>query len=357
MSNAAARWLPSASLTRTAVAGVRWSGVSVATTMRSMSSGSRPATATARLPAMAPMVAVVSCGRGDAPLADTGAAGDPLVGGVHDAGQVVVGEHGLRGIRTPAGDADAARRGHVGSTSMSDLVGLDQGAALGGDAPHHAGHVTLDLVEQLHRLQQADDLAGVDLAADTHVVGGARRRGAVEDTRERRHDGPQARARTRRRARVPMTSGVAAPPARRRGRRRRRSGCGTAHGARRMRVVSPASISISDRPDRAIIGSSRSMSAMSSVTSAGSAGRSRHQASQRRSRRAEFWPPNPNAFTSATRTSRSRAWSGVRSMSPTPGSGSVRLSVGGTQPWCIAEMTAISRDAHRRRRWCARWRP
>ena len=50
------------------------------------------------------------------------------------------------------------------------------------------------------------------------------------------------------------------------------TGGATAVGARKMSVVSPASISISDRPARPIIGSSRSMSAMSSVTSAGSAG-------------------------------------------------------------------------------------
>ena len=56
----------------------------------------------------------------------------------------------------------------------------------------------------------------------------------------------------------------------------------------------------------------------------------------------EFWPPKPKALTRATRTSRCRATSGVRSMSPTPGSGSVRLSVGGTQPSRIASSIATA---------------
>ena len=76
----------------------------------------------ARLPAIADSVAVVSCGGGDAPLADAGARHDPLVGRVDDALQVGVGQHALGRVHAPAGDADAARV--HGSTSISGCLAL-----------------------------------------------------------------------------------------------------------------------------------------------------------------------------------------------------------------------------------------
>ena len=59
---AGARVFPIASFTSAAVAGIWKSGVSVASRIRSMSSGSRPATAIARSAATAPIEAVVSSG-------------------------------------------------------------------------------------------------------------------------------------------------------------------------------------------------------------------------------------------------------------------------------------------------------
>ena len=80
--------------------------------------------AMARLAAIAPSVAVVSCGRRDAALADAGARADPLVGRVDELLQVRVGEPALRGVHAPAGDADAPRQAHAGSTSMSVVFAL-----------------------------------------------------------------------------------------------------------------------------------------------------------------------------------------------------------------------------------------
>ena len=56
--------------------------------------------------------------------------------------------------------------GHSGSTSMSGCLALTSVPLSGDDPDDAAGEVRLDLVEQLHRLDQADDLADRDLAAD-----------------------------------------------------------------------------------------------------------------------------------------------------------------------------------------------
>ena len=61
-------------------------------------------------------------------------------------------------------------------------------AALGDDPDDPAGQVGLDLVEQLHRLDEADDLADGDLAADLDVRRRAGGRRGVEDPGERRLD-------------------------------------------------------------------------------------------------------------------------------------------------------------------------
>ena len=123
-----------------------------------MSSGSRPATAIARLPAIADSVAVVSCGGGDAPLADAGARHDPLVGRVDDALQLGVGQDALGRVHAPAGDADAAVGVH-GSTSISGCFALTSAPLSAWMRVTRPATVALDLVEQLHRLDQADHLA------------------------------------------------------------------------------------------------------------------------------------------------------------------------------------------------------
>src|SRR5204863_2911367 len=61
-----------------------------------------------------------------------------------------------------------------------------------------------------------------------------------------------------------------------------------------------------------------------------------------RKTRAVFWPPNPNELLSAAWTSRRVATSGVRSSPSAPGSGSVRLMVGGMHPSRIVRTVAIA---------------
>src|SRR5215213_5908545 len=83
--------------------------------------------------------------------------------------------------------AAATRRSRVPLDER--LLRLDQGTALGDD-PHHATReVGLDLVEQLHGLDQADHLADRDLATGLDVGSRPRRRGGVEDPRQWRLDG------------------------------------------------------------------------------------------------------------------------------------------------------------------------
>src|SRR5215211_5555859 len=57
---------------------------------------------------------------------------------------------------------------------------LDRLGVLDVDRPHRAGNVRLELVEQLHRLEDAERLAGFDDVADFDVGRGARVPGAVE---------------------------------------------------------------------------------------------------------------------------------------------------------------------------------
>ena len=66
----------------------------------------------------------------------------------------------------------AARRdgvAHSGSTSMSGCLAFTSVPLSGMHLDDAAGEVGLDLVEQLHRLDQPDDLADGDLAADLDV--------------------------------------------------------------------------------------------------------------------------------------------------------------------------------------------
>ena len=131
-----------------------------------MSSGSRPATAMARLPAIGGQRGGRLVRRGDAPLADAGARADPLVGGVDQPLEVGVGQHALRRVHPPAGDADAALVAsdpaslvQLGSTSMSACLALTSAPFSAAMRTHAAGDVALDLVEQLHGLDEPDDLA------------------------------------------------------------------------------------------------------------------------------------------------------------------------------------------------------
>src|SRR5712691_6375160 len=68
------------------------------------------------------------------------------------------------------------------------LLELDPLAVLDDDLGDLARGVRLDLVHQLHRLDDRHRLAGVDRVADLHVRVGARLRGAVEGADERRLD-------------------------------------------------------------------------------------------------------------------------------------------------------------------------
>ena len=67
-----------------------------------MSSGSRPATAMARLPAIADSVAVVSCAAATRRSRMPVRLHDPLVGRVDDAFEVGVGQAPLRRVHAPA---------------------------------------------------------------------------------------------------------------------------------------------------------------------------------------------------------------------------------------------------------------
>jgi hypothetical protein len=65
--------------------------------------------------------------------------------------------------------------GHSGSTSMSGCLALTSVPLSGMTLTTRPGKVRLDLVEQLHRLDEADDLADRDLPADLDVRRGPRR--------------------------------------------------------------------------------------------------------------------------------------------------------------------------------------
>ena len=72
-----------------------------------MSSGSMPAVRMARSEATAAIDAVVSLAAGDPPLADPGAAHDPLVGRVDHPLEVGVGQDAGGRVAAPAGDVGA----------------------------------------------------------------------------------------------------------------------------------------------------------------------------------------------------------------------------------------------------------
>ena len=128
-------------------------------------------------------------GRGDPALADPRPRHDPFVGGVDHPLEVVVGQDLRRGVAAPAGDMGGPdRRAHSGSTSMSGCLALTRAPLSGTTRIDAPGQVRLDLVEQLHGLDQADDLADRDLAADLDVRRRPRRRRRVEDPGQRRLD-------------------------------------------------------------------------------------------------------------------------------------------------------------------------
>ena len=78
---------------------------------------------------------------------------------------------------------------------MSGCFALTSAPLSDADAGDATGEVALDLVEQLHRLDEADDLAHRHVVADRDVGRCAGRRGAVVDAGERRLDGRASRPR------------------------------------------------------------------------------------------------------------------------------------------------------------------
>ncbi len=121
------RVAPSRSATRAAVDGKRWSGVAVGTITMSRSAAATPAASRIRSDAIEGQVAGGLVGGGEAPLADAGAADDPLVAGVHPPGDVGVGHHRLGGVgaerREPrAPPAAVAGRDHAGAPAAAALT-------------------------------------------------------------------------------------------------------------------------------------------------------------------------------------------------------------------------------------------
>ena len=130
-----------------------------------MSSGWSPATAMARRPATAAMLAVVSSGpamrRSRIPVRLTIHSSV----GLDHLLEVGVGQDLARGVGAPAGDVDAGHGTRPLRFHLDErLLRLHQLPGLGDDAHDPAGPVGLDLVEQLHGLDQADDLADGDRA-------------------------------------------------------------------------------------------------------------------------------------------------------------------------------------------------
>ena len=149
-----------------------------------MSSGSMPAVRMARRRGDGGHRGGRLVGRGDPPLADAGPADDPLVGRVDHPLEVGVGQDLRRGVAAPAGDVRVARvRAHSGSTSISGCLALTSAPLSATTRTTRPARSRLDLVEQLHRLDEADDLADGDLAADLDVRRGAGRRRARRRSR------------------------------------------------------------------------------------------------------------------------------------------------------------------------------
>ena len=132
MSKAAPPSMPSMCWMRTAVAGKVRSGVAVAQITRSMSRASRPERSSAWLGGREAEIGRALAFGGDVARADAGALDDPLVGGVDDLGQIVVGHAPLGQI-----GADAADDGTDDSHAFPSLISsapLHSGARLHG---HH----------------------------------------------------------------------------------------------------------------------------------------------------------------------------------------------------------------------------
>ena len=123
-SNAMARPAPSAACTSTAVAGSRWSGVAVPSTMRSISLADTPASSIARASGGGGEHGERLVRIGDVALPDAGAVADPGVVGVEPVGREIV-----------VGDG-AARHGVAGAGDVRDgtFHAADPGSA------SHAGH-------------------------------------------------------------------------------------------------------------------------------------------------------------------------------------------------------------------------
>ena len=103
-SKAAPLVMPRPAWILTAVAGNVRSGVAVAQMMRSMSMGSMPERTSAWREAAMPRSEVSSPSSAMWRSLDAGALPDPFVGGVDDAGQVVVGHDALGQVGTHAAD-------------------------------------------------------------------------------------------------------------------------------------------------------------------------------------------------------------------------------------------------------------
>ena len=119
-SKAAPPVMPSAACTVTAVAGKVLSGVDVASTMRSMLVGSMSPEASAARAAATARSEVSLARRGDPALADAGALGDPVIGGVDLPGEIGVGEDVARQV-APTAEHDRTRDRHVGTLSATGL--------------------------------------------------------------------------------------------------------------------------------------------------------------------------------------------------------------------------------------------
>ena len=161
-----------------------------------MSSGSIPAVANRPQAGDRPHRRRRLVRRGDPSLADPGPRPDPLVGGVDHPLEVGVREDLAGRVPAPAADVGVARRlgagggrvAHRGSTSMSGCFALTRAPFSGTTLTTRPARSRLDLVEELHRLDQADDLADRDLAAGDDEWRGARRGRSVPDPGQGRHD-------------------------------------------------------------------------------------------------------------------------------------------------------------------------
>ena len=96
--------IPSLAWRKQAVPGNSWSGLSVARMTMSRSAAVTPAAARASCDAASARSEVVTSGLHPVALPDAGPLDDPLVGGVHDGRQIVVGDHPRRQAGAHPGD-------------------------------------------------------------------------------------------------------------------------------------------------------------------------------------------------------------------------------------------------------------